>query len=59
MNGDYQLSVESLLKSFVLLMNVTEKGNDNHFELQAITWIGCGLSITGLFLTLLTHGLLK
>ena len=41
------------LTNFAILLDVSQTGA-NPLALQVITWIGCGLSIAGLFLTVLT-----
>ena len=46
------------LTNFALLMDVSQTGV-NPLELQVITWIGCGLSLAGLFLTLLTFAIFR
>jgi Latrophilin/CL-1-like GPS domain. len=46
------------LTSFAILIDVTQT-HQNPLELQIITWIGCGISIAGLLLTLITYGFFK
>ena len=46
------------LTNFALLLDVSQKGA-NPLELQIITWVGCGISLSGLFLTLLTYGIFR
>lgn len=42
------------LTNFALLLDVGQSGY-NPVELQIITWIGCGLSLAGLFLTVMIY----
>lgn len=42
------------LTNFALLFDVAQSGN-NPKELQIITWIGCGVSLAGMFLTTVTY----
>ena len=46
------------LTNFALLIDTSQSGN-NPLVLQIITWIGCLISLAGLFLTLLTAVLFK
>jgi len=46
------------LTSFAILLDVTQT-QKNPLELQIITWIGCGISLAGLLLTLITYGLFE
>ncbi|XP_066920828.1 adhesion G-protein coupled receptor G7-like [Clytia hemisphaerica] len=46
------------LTNFAILLDVTGK-QSNPLELRIITWIGCGISLLGLFLTLLTYSIFK
>ena len=46
------------LTNFALLIDTSQSGN-NPLVLQIITRIGCGISLAGLFLTLLTAVLFK
>ena len=43
------------LTSFAILLDVTQT-QENPLELQIITWIGCGISLAGLLLTLISYG---
>jgi len=46
------------LTNFAILMDVTQT-QQNSLELQMITWVGCGISLAGLLLTLITYGFFK
>ena len=46
------------LTNFALLLDVSQTAA-NPLELQVITWIGCGVSLAGLLLTLMIHGFFK
>ena len=46
------------LTNFALLMDVSQT-HQNPLQLQIITWIGCGLSIIGLCLTLIARFALR
>ena len=46
------------LTNFALLID-TSQSEKNPLALQIVTWIGCGISLAGLFLTLLTAALFK
>lgn len=46
------------LTNFALLLDVDQSGS-NPLALQIVTWIGCGISLAGLFLTILTFTLFK
>ena len=41
------------LTSFALLFDVSQSG-DTSLALEIVTWIGCGVSLAGLFLTVVT-----
>jgi len=41
------------LTNFAILLDVSQTGS-NPLALQVITWIGCGISLAGLFLTIVT-----
>ncbi|XP_065664183.1 adhesion G-protein coupled receptor G2 isoform X5 [Hydra vulgaris] len=44
------------LTNFALLLNVAQSGSQNDsLSLTIVTWIGCGLSIAGLFLTIVSY----
>ncbi|XP_047142311.1 uncharacterized protein LOC105845287 isoform X1 [Hydra vulgaris] len=42
------------LTNFALILDVDQSGN-NPLSLQIITWIGCGISIAGLFITIISY----
>ena len=46
------------LTNFALLFDVSQS-QANPLELQIITWIGCGIFLAGLFLTLLSYGIFR
>uniref|UniRef100_A0A7M5V0Y8 Uncharacterized protein n=3 Tax=Clytia hemisphaerica TaxID=252671 RepID=A0A7M5V0Y8_9CNID len=54
-----QISCEcNHLTNFAILLDVTGK-QSNPLELRIMTWIGCGISLAGLFLTLLSYTIFK
>ena len=41
------------LTNFALLLDIDQSGS-NPFALRVVTWIGCGISIFGLLMTIIT-----
>ena len=46
------------LTNFALILDVSQTGA-NPLALQVITWVGCGISLAGLILTVIAFGALR
>ena len=57
-NKDFLDCECSHLTNFAIILDTSQTG-DNRVELKIITWIGCGLSIIGLALTLATYTIFR